>query len=70
MGYILVYQITHSSIYIYIYEKQKLRENPIKFQIEFQLESNFAPYALSNLSFKIFVPSELIQCKNWISIRI
>ena len=51
MGYILVYQITHSSIYIYIYEKQKLRENPIKFQIEFQLESNFAPYALSNLSF-------------------
>ena len=34
----------------------KLRENSIRFKIGIQLES-------------IFVPSELIQCKNWISIR-
>ena len=47
-----------------------MRENPIRFQIGIQLESNFAQCVSSNLSFKIFVSSELIQCRNWISIRV
>ena len=34
-------------MYIYISQKQKLRENPIRFQ----LESNFALCVLSNLNF-------------------
>ena len=41
-----------------------MRESPIRFQIGIQLESNFAPYVTSNLTFYIFVPSELIQCTN------
>ena len=30
----------------------KQRKNPIKFQIEIQLEFNFAPCVLSNLKFR------------------
>ena len=45
-------------------------ENPIRFQIRIQLESNFAPHVPFNLSFLFFVQSELIQCKNWISIGV
>ena len=37
-------------IYIYIYQA-KMKENPIKFQIGIQLESNFVPRVASNLSF-------------------
>ena len=48
----------------------KLRENSIRFQIGIQLESNFASRVPSNLNFKFFVLSELIQCKNWISIKV
>ena len=36
-----------SNLYIYIYIEVKLRENPIRIQ----LESNFAPCVPSNLSF-------------------
>ena len=38
-------------IYIYIYIEVKLRENPIRFQIRIQLESNFMPRVTSNLNF-------------------
>ena len=57
-------------IYIYIYIQVKLSENSIRFQIGIQLESNFVSRVPSNLNFKIFVLSELIQCKNWISIKV
>ena len=49
--------IVESNIYRYIYIYVKLRENPIRFQIGIQLEFTFAPHVLSNLIFKIFVPS-------------
>ena len=39
-----------SNIYIYIYIEVKLRENPIRFQIRIQLESNFASCVPYNLS--------------------
>ena len=55
---------------IYIYIQVKLSENSIRFQIGIQLESNFASRVPSNLNFKFFVLSELIQCKNWISIKV
>ena len=41
--------IVEYNIYIYIYVK--LRENPIRFQLGIQLEFNFVPRVLSNLSF-------------------
>ena len=47
-----------------------MRKNSIRFQIIIQLEFNFASRVSFNLSFKIFVPSELIPCKNWILIRV
>ena len=40
--------VTSLSMYIII---GKLRENSIKFQIKIQLEPNFVPHVLSNLSF-------------------
>ena len=52
-------------VQIYIYIKYvKLRENLIIFQIGIKIESNFTPCVPSNLNFKIFVQSKLIQCKN------
>ena len=53
--------IIYISIYITIHKPEK---NLIRFQIRIKLEYNFTAFVPSNLIFKIFVPSELIQCKN------
>ena len=63
-------QLTYYFIYIYIYIYAKLKKNLIRFQIGILLEFNFKPYVPSIYNFKIFVPMELIQCENWILIRV
>ena len=76
MGWKKSNPVANKYIYIYIYRERererevKMRKNSIRFQIIIQLESNFASRVSFNLSFKIFVPSELIPCKNWILIRV
>ena len=61
-------QLTYYYIYIYIYAK--LKENLIRFQIGILLEFNFKPYVPAIYNLKIFGPMELLQCDNWILIRV
>ena len=63
-------QLTYYFIYIYIYIYAKLKKNLIRFQIGILLEFNFKPCVPSIYNFKIFVLMELIQCENWILIRV
>ena len=62
-NYTLSFYIYFKCIYIYILIG-KTKKNPIRFKIGIQLEYNFASRVSSNVSFLIFVPSELIQCRN------
>ena len=51
----------YTSVYIYI--KGKFREKSIRFQIRFQQWANFVPCV--DLSFLIFMPSDLMSAKYW-----
>ena len=58
-----VENIEPSIIYIFpLYLKQKLRENPIRFLIEFSIL-----YHMSHISFKIFILSELLCQLNFLN---